>query len=611
MARNTRHLVHPRRQTSADGRWRIPQTLTLAGSSSADRLGLTKTADLLAAAGKTATIVIGDDAAAAVRVVRSQKVADAEGYRLRITAKGVTVEASTDAGAFYGLATLREMIRDHGASLPCVLINDAPAFARRGVYHDCARGKVPKLATLKGLVDRLAEWKINELQLYVENAFAFKKHPLISKGYSPLTAADITSLQTYCRARHMRLVPSLSSFGHMEKVLAIPEYAHLGELPNGSTLCPTDPGGIRFVEDLYSEFLPLFEAEDFNVCCDETRDLGRGRTAALCGKIGAGRVYLDFLKKIHKLCDKFGKRMNAWADIVLDHPELLGEMPRDVVMLNWGYEADCERIGRTGEIAKAGLPLMVCPGTSGWGTIGSRWPNAWANIRQAATEGKKHGAEGLLNTDWGDRGHRQFLAVSMMAFAFGAAESWNPGKADPAKFPRVFSRQAFGDTTGELGDAIAAVGSTYLLSGHGRSNADAMAFNLDEPLRTDKTLWCSRQRTVDRYRPECIQAVLASLPEEDVWRRPAADEFDAISLAEYAQSARIVMLYCLRSSIAWQMGMGEKVRPRAMNDLADCIDRVGEDFAGLWRARNKPSRLCDNMRLFSRAAAEARKIARG
>ena len=59
------------------------------------------------------------------------------------------------------------------------------------------------------------------------------------------------------------------------------------------------------------------------------------------------------------------------------------------------------------------------------------------------------------------------------------------------------------------------------------------------------------------------------------------------------------------------MGMGEKVRPRALNDLADCIDRVGEDFAGLWRARNKPSRLCDNMRLFSRAAAEARKIARG
>jgi len=47
---------------------------------------------------------------------------------------------------------------------------------------------------------------------------------------------------------------------------------------------------------------------------------------------------MEFLLKIHRLCEKHGKRMNAWADLVLNHSELLGKLPRDMVLLNWEYE---------------------------------------------------------------------------------------------------------------------------------------------------------------------------------------------------------------------------------------------------------------------------------
>ncbi|MHC5018151.1 MAG: hypothetical protein ACYTFP_06185, partial [Planctomycetota bacterium] len=135
--------------------------------------------------------------------------------------------------------------------LPCCEVEDAPDFNRRGIYHDCSRGKVPTLQTLKQLVERLAHWKINELQLYIENVFTFARHPEIGEGYSPLTADEIVALQEHCRMHHVGLVGSLASFGHMEKILSLPAYRHLGEMPGfrgypgGTCLCPTDPGSIK------------------------------------------------------------------------------------------------------------------------------------------------------------------------------------------------------------------------------------------------------------------------------------------------------------------------------------------------------------------------------
>ena len=246
------------------------------------------------------------------------------------------------------------------------------------MYLDCSRGKRPRLATLIGLVEQLAHWKINELELYVENVFTWRRHPQIGRGYSPFTPEELLALQDCCQRHHVRLVGSLASLGHMEKILALPRYRRLGELagyrgfPGGTMLSPVDPGSIRLVSELYEEFVPLFEAEDFNACLDEPWELGKGRSRRRAERIGAGRVYLEFLRKVHRLCRRHGKRMNAWADIVLDHPEILADLPRDIVMLNWDYNPAGKRIRRTREIADAGLAVMVCPGTNSWQSHGCR-----------------------------------------------------------------------------------------------------------------------------------------------------------------------------------------------------------------------------------------------
>src|SRR5436853_5227616 len=110
----------------------------------------------------------------------------AEGYRLRVDGDSVRIDAADAAGAFYARVTLAQLTEDGRAS-ECD-IEDWPALAVRGVMLDVSRDKVPTMATLRGLVDQLAGWKVNELQLYTEHTFAYEGHEDVWRDASPFTA---------------------------------------------------------------------------------------------------------------------------------------------------------------------------------------------------------------------------------------------------------------------------------------------------------------------------------------------------------------------------------------------------------------------------------------
>ena len=101
-------------------------------------------------------------------------------------------------------------------------------------------------------------------------------------------------------------------------------------------------------------------------------------------RLGKGRVYLDFLLKIYQAVKSRGRTMQFWSDIVLHYPELIGELPRDVIALDWGYDADHPFEKETITLADARVPFYVCPGTSSWLSITGRTDNAIANLKSAA-----------------------------------------------------------------------------------------------------------------------------------------------------------------------------------------------------------------------------------
>src|SRR6185295_19601229 len=99
------------------------------------------------------------------------KIEKREGYHLTIGEERIGIVARDGAGLAHGFATLTQLVRQFGKRLPQLHIEDHPEFAHRGVMLDISRDKVPTMATLFGLVDMLAEWKVNQFQLYMEHTF--------------------------------------------------------------------------------------------------------------------------------------------------------------------------------------------------------------------------------------------------------------------------------------------------------------------------------------------------------------------------------------------------------------------------------------------------------
>lgn len=365
-----------------------------------------------------------------------------ERYRLRVDREGIAVQAATPTGLFRAAATLRQWIAsksrrtDSGLEVTAVEIEDRPDFGVRGAMLDVSRNRVPTMAYLERLIDRLAEWKVNHLQLYVEHTYAYDGHEEVSRNASPFTAADIRSLDDYCRERFIELAPNQNSFGHFHRWLVHDRYRALAEVPEGFkhpfsvdpepfSLCATDPKVLALLSDLYDQLLPQFRSRRFNVGLDETFDLGRGRSAEACGERGKPAVYLDFLRQVHSLVTERDRQMLFWDDIVLEHPEVIDQTPEDAVALCWGYEADHPFADQCDRLAASNREFWLCPGTSSWNSFGGRLQNAVLNLAAAATAGSEAGARGLLVTDWGDHGHLQPPAIAELPLSIGAGFAWS------------------------------------------------------------------------------------------------------------------------------------------------------------------------------------------
>ena len=352
---------------------------------------------------------------------------------------------------------------------------------RVGYMLDISRDKVPKLDTLKTIVDVLAVAGFSEFQLYTEHTFAYSAHAEVWKDWSPVTAADIRELDDYAWKKGVRLIPNQNSFGHLAPWFRHARYRDtIAEAPDGFTidrprlvnrppraLCPTDPRSVDFLAGLYDELLPNFRhADEVNVGCDEVWDIfyKKGRSAAVAAEIGVPGLYMRHLLNVYDLLKQRGKRMAFWADMVLRDPELLDSVPRDVNALQWGYGSErscrgytCEFQGRCIALQRRGIPFTVCPQTFTCGCNGQFFdlPSSFGNIDLAVDCAAKYGAEGLLLTEWGDGGHgNPFLASLAQIVYTGLVCRGLP--ADPASVAAKIDQIA----GAKIGEHLMAIWST-------------------------------------------------------------------------------------------------------------------------------------------------------
>lgn len=405
--------------------------------------------------------------------VKSNADLGEEEYRLSVLEHEVVVAAKTSAGTFYALMTLMQLCNSYGNELPCMEIEDTPYFKIRGYMLDIARDKVPTLETLKEKVRLLASLKINHFQLYFEGApFEYKDYEDMWFGKEILTAEEFYSLDQYCKSFFIELVPCQNTFGHMGKWLSDGGYRQFAECPNGFNakedgrfvpwpLCidPSNKEAFEFIENISNDLLQYSSSNKYNVCCDETLELGLGKSKSECEKIGVGRVYLNYLLKLYNYCKSKGKTMMFWADIINEYPELVPEIPQDVIALNWGYYNDLPKEESCIAFEKSNIPYCVCPGTAAWSTFIGNIPQMLENTKTTILKGYRHNAIGVVNTEWGDNGHKQGNTSAYAGLVYGAAMSWQPEINAEINIEQVLNVHIFKDISNLMGKIVLTAGS--------------------------------------------------------------------------------------------------------------------------------------------------------
>lgn len=529
-----------------------------------------------------------------------------QSYRIVIDEK-INVTYGDSAGAYYASVTLNQMFL-HSKVEKCE-IYDEPQVEIRGLMFDISRCKVATVETIKKTLDLMASLKMNHFELYVEGfSFEYKSFSNYLSEESYITLDEYKELEKYANDRFIDFVPNQNGFGHMASWLEKEENKDLRICPNGSyiwgrhrsasTLNPLKEESLELVKKMYGDMLPYSNSKYFNMNFDEPFELGLELTEEVCEEKGKGNVYIDFVLKVYDEIKKYGKTPIIWGDVLIKHKDLLYRLPKDMIFVDWGYDADYKFRAHAKSLSKRDIKFMCAPGTTSWCTWSGRTYDWFEQITNSIIAVKEYGGLGVLLTDWGDYGHLQFWPVSYAPLVYCALFSWSfkPGALDKTK--DYLNKFVFKDKNELMASWFLDFGNYYYYDSEYLHNQTATFKNFmwssaaitDEGkenkqavLEYYKTRMASGGLSVPKYKnlQSYFKYKLESLNYVDL----NCDDKELI-IDECVQSIKLLM--CIQSlsiSINDELSKGEKIA--ILEKVLGEKEKLVEEQKRLWLARNK------------------------
>jgi len=324
----------------------------------------------------------------------------AEGYELTVATNRIIIRAPTQAGLFYGVQTLLQLLPPEIFStnvvnnfywqIPCVKISDQPRFPWRGLMLDVSRHFFTK-AEVEQLLDAMALHKLNTFHWHLvdDNGWRIeiKKYPKLTSvgawrggvgfglptnstaAYGPdgryggfYTQDDIREVVAYAAARHITIVPEIEMPGHSLAALAsYPEYG-TGDGPfvvplkggvNPGIYSPAKERTFQFLDDVLTEVSQLFPSKYIHIGGDEVPK-GPWKNDAACqtlmkreGLKNEEELQSWFIRRIEKIVNAKGKTILGWSEI------LQGGLAQNAAVMDW--------IGGGREAASQGHDVVMTP----------------------------------------------------------------------------------------------------------------------------------------------------------------------------------------------------------------------------------------------------------
>jgi len=528
-----------------------------------------------------------------------------EGYVLDVNDEGVMIAAASARGRYYGVMSLIQAIdiEKNSVIVPQLSIHDWPLQKLRGITDDISRGQVSTMENFKKIIRFLSRHKLNVYSPYLEDMFVFKSHPLIGKHRGALTASEVRELDAYARKHHVELIPIFETLGHWENILSKPEYVRFAEFPGAHTLNVSDEAVYRMLDEMIGELAAAFRSPYFNMAADESWDVGLGVNKERVAKSGIATVHAEHYKRVFALLRKYNKKPMMYGDILLDHPAIMEQIPRDVIIVDWHYGV-AERYPSPEIFRTAGFPYVVSPAV--WNFTGPfpNYLNTIVNIQNLNREGYLNGSLGILTSNWNDNGGEALRELNYYGYAWTAECAWQPLNARVQDFDRKFFAAFFGsEEAGQAAQSIYAILSNPFNQYHW--------FELWRhpmlPLRPSNLNYLWRAQSIESTMP--LVQHLAQQLEKAATRNTEHVEylrFVADLNLWFATKLRVGERVRMMTSNVPPGADSDSLRTAALELMSDVVPRLmalKDRFRQLWLSSNRPENLPWLMMRYDRQAA--------
>jgi hypothetical protein len=230
-------------------------------------------------------------------------------------------------------------------------------------FHIDLRVEVMTMPALKAFATQLHEIGVNTILMEYEATYPYEKHFTISSKYA-YTRDEIRDFVKHCTTLGIDVIPLQQTFGHTDYILRHPRYSSLAEkISDPTQICPLKTERcIELFDELFADMISLHTSRYFHIGGDETRLLGAcPNCAEKVAKQGKSKLFADYMKEICNTVIRHGKIPIMWADIILEHPEYISELPKETIFVDWNYGWSNRKFGDAEALVKQGVKFWGAP----------------------------------------------------------------------------------------------------------------------------------------------------------------------------------------------------------------------------------------------------------
>jgi len=375
-----------------------------------------------------------------------------EAYTLEISENGILAEAKTIKGIYYSVLTLLQIKNNSKINeLPQLRIIDYPNMKFRGISDDYSRGQVSTIENFKRIIKFISEYKMNTYMPYMEDVIKFDSFPEIGVGRGALSKSEIAEIVKFADEHFIEVIPIFQTLGHFENILSQPEFIQYADFPGAASLDVTNPNSYKFLKTMLLEVFDLFPSKYFHIGADESYDVGLGNSRKLLENSDLAAIHADHYKKVYDFCKEHNKEVMMYGDIILSHPDILEQIPKDITIVDWYYFPKFNYPSAK-IFNDAGFNYIVSPTV--W-NFNSAFPEnffAIPNIQTIINDGINQNSIGMINSSWGDYGSETFREYNLYGYAYSAQCAWNINKSELNTFNNSFFKQFFGMNSNTVND---------------------------------------------------------------------------------------------------------------------------------------------------------------